>query len=137
MICALCGRDAPNFKNGEPVSSGPVCNWCYETRVRPVALRGMQEKRKATGAWVVRTSDGLTVSASAWWVLHEIVSALEPGLDEEDVCRRAEELAEICNPIPGVHMDTPYGRVEWMSSVFLQSPARLIPVLDDTARTVG
>lgn len=138
-LCSLCGREAGAMPSlGEPVCRGPVCRWCYESRVMP-ALRTAEKKaggedrkedgRAAGGAWVVRTHDGLTVSASAWWVAHELASALHPDASEEDVCAMAEDAVRV-EPARGSAWDVMGVRVPWMSRVLLQSPARLVPCID-------
>lgn len=133
MICALCGRTIPapvsgsfRVRSGEPLVSGPVCNWCHETRIRPLSAKPSEGAPK--GAWVVRTSDGLTVSSDAWWVAHELASST--GMAEEDACAMAEKaVAGECGDVPvaGRSWAVMGVSVQWMSPVFLQSPARLVP----------
>ena len=111
---------------GEPVCRGPVCNWCYETKVAPVQARS---KSTEGGAWVFRSADGLTVSDDPWWVAHEMASALEPGASEEDVCAAAEAAVAV-PPMRGGAWTVMGIRVPWMSRVLLQSPAGLIPSIN-------
>lgn len=111
---------------GEPVCRGPVCNWCYETRVARELARS---KAVEGGAWVFRSSDGLTVSDDPWWVAHEVASALNPDAGEEEVCGMAETAVTV-PPMKGGAW-TVFGiRVPWMSRVLLQSPAKLIPSIN-------
>lgn len=140
MRCASCGRDIPApvsgtsaLRSGEPLFPGPVCNWCMETVVRPRLARLAREggegsgEKAPEGAWVARTADGLTVTASAWWLAHELASSA--GMAEEEACRAAEEaVAGTPAPVAGKAWEVFGIRVPWMSPVFLQSPARLVPV---------
>ncbi len=123
-VCSLCGRESGNMRIGEPVCRGPVCRWCYETKV----LRAAASERTGPvegGAWVFRSADGLTVSDDPWWVAHEMASALHPGMAEEDVCAMAEK-AVAASPMRGGAWTVMGVKVPWMSRVLLQSPARLV-----------
>lgn len=136
MRCASCGRDIPapvsgvaTYRSGEPLFPGPVCNWCMETVVRPRLARLAREEggeKAPEGAWVVRTADGLTVTASAWWLAHEIAASVLGEDGEEEACRAAEEA--VAGAVAGEAWEVFGIRVPWMSPVFLQSPARLVPV---------
>lgn len=143
MRCASCDRPIPapvsgatTYRSGEPLFSGPVCNWCMETVVRPHLARMEREQKqdgRKDGAWVVRTADGLTVTADAWWLAHEIATSALGEDMEEEACRLAEDT--VAGAVPGTPVPVAgrawdvYGiRVPWLSAVLLQSPARLVPM---------
>ncbi len=69
-MCALCGEQpvagGPDALLGEPLCRGPVCRWCYETRVEPARRHADGGSWAAHGAWALRTPEGrLVIGATA------------------------------------------------------------------------
>ena len=104
MLCALCGEQpvagGPDAPLGEPLCKGPVCRWCYETKVLP-ARRQNGESWGAHGAWAFRTPEGRLV-----------MGALPGGRDAQDALRAAvDEL------IMGMMDEGYFGMVQDMDAV--------------------
>lgn len=83
-LCSLCGEQpvagGPDALLGEPLCKGPVCRWCYETKVEPARRREGEapESWGAHGAWAFRTPEGKLV-----------IGALPGGRDAQDALRAA------------------------------------------------
>lgn len=131
--CSLCGREAGSkICAGTPVCGGPVCRWCYETKVMPEVRRnerkGPSTADSPKGAWAFRSREGITVGSDPWWIAHELARALHPSDGAEAWCAMAEE-AVSQEPAKGKAWNVMGKTVEWLPPAFLHAPAStLAPV---------
>lgn len=137
--CAICGKDAgPSPRMGEPVCRGPVCRWCYETKVLRAGDTPPQHtcpSDLSKGGWAVRTPKGIVTGTDPWYIAEAMAESgmLDPDMralglenDARGWCECAEKEIELCPAVQGRDWEIGGRTVRWFGPAMLYAPSRTL-----------
>lgn len=138
-MCALCGEQpavgGPDALMGEPLCKGPVCRWCYETKVMPARRQAdAPEAWGAHGAWALRTPEKKLIIATdaadlAMQMFDEGYFGLVQGMDAvEELIGRLSASAAPGRPLAVEAFGRSY-EAPWYGPALLAGPRSVVPVM--------